>query len=249
MKKTVFISLLCVAFFSTATIAQNNTLTEKEKSEGWILMFDGETFNGWRQYNGTAMAPFWTIDQEAMRIASRAERPPRVEGQPRIPSSDIIFADKQFKNFELSIDWMVGRGANSGIFYYVQEIPGQAIFAAAPEIQILDNWNAPDNRLTANLAGSLYNMRPALPQVANPHNMWNRMVIRVKDGHVTHHMNGTKVVEYTLWTPEWDELIANSKFHDWEHFKNGPSRTGGYIGLQDHQDFPVWFRNIKIREL
>jgi hypothetical protein len=248
MKKTVFISLLCAALFSTAATAQNNTLTEKEKSEGWILMFDGKTFNGWRQYNGTEMARFWVIDQEALKIQAMTDRPPRAEGERR-PSSDIIFADKQFLNFELSIDWMVGKGANSGIFYYVQEIPGQAIFAAAPEIQILDNWNARDNRETRNLAGSLYNMRSAMPQVANPHDMWNRLVIRVKDGHATHHLNGVKVVEYTIWTPEWEAMVADSKFHNWEHFLNGPSRTGGYIGLQDHQDFPVWFRNIKIREL
>ena len=74
-------------------------------------------------------------------------------------------------------------------------------------------------------------------------------MIRVKDGHVTHTQNGVKVVEYTLWTPEWNELVANSKFKDWPSFKEGPSKEGGYIGLQDHNDFGCLFRNIKIKEL
>jgi hypothetical protein len=245
--KKVIISFLFVALCAMNISAQNNTLTAREKAEGWVLMFDGKNFGGWRQYNGTGMPSFWTIDDEAMRIMSRAERPARPQGAPRVPSADIIFATKKFKNFELSIDWKVDSAANSGIFYYVQEIQGQAIFAAAPEIQILDNWNAPDNKLTNHLAGSLYDMRPALPSNANPAGEWNRLVLWVKDGHVQHIQNGVVVVEYTLWTPEWEKMKAESKFATWQHFN--PSRDGGYIGLQDHQDFAVWFRNIKIREL
>ena len=256
MKKTVSILLFAV-LFSTAAIsqnifappafAQNNVLTERQIADGWILMFNGENFNGWRQYNQPTMADFWSIDQEAMRIAPMAERPPLPEGAPRLPSSCIIF-DQKFENFELSIDWMVGKGANSGIFFLVQEVPGQTIYAAAPEFQILDNWHARDNVRTSHLAGSLYGIIPALPQVANPHNMWNRSVIRVKNGHVTHHMNGVLVVETTFWTPEWDEIFGRSHFASWSSMQNGFARSG-FIGLQDHRDYPVWFRNIKIRKL
>jgi hypothetical protein len=246
MKKTV-LSFVCAVLFSTAAFAQNNTLTEREKQDGWILMFNGENFDGWRQFNKPTMAPFWSIDQEAMRIAPMTERPPQVEGEPRLPSSCIIF-DRKFENFEFSIDWMVGRGANSGIFFLVHEVPGQTIYAAAPEFQILDNWNAADNVRTSHLAGSLYGIIPALPQVANPHNMWNRSVIRMYNGHLTHTMNGVRVVETTFWTPEWDALFARSHFSSWASMQNGFARNG-FIGLQDHRDFPVWFRNIKIREL
>jgi len=90
-------------------------------------------------------------------------------------------------------------------------------------------------------------MIPALPQNAKPAGEWNTIVVRVKDGKVTHTQNGVKVVEYELWTPEWENLIANSKFKDWEGFKNGPAKEG-YIGLQDH-GYNCWFKNIKIREL
>jgi len=245
MKKVIISLVIMATLITTDVVAQNNTLTAREKAEGWILMFDGKTFNGWRGYNGTEMPGVWSIDDEALKIAPRAGRPPR--GQGPQPSTDIIYAEKKFLNFELSIDWKVDKGANSGIFYYVQEITGQPIFASAPEIQVLDNCNAPDNRETRHLAGSLYGMRPALPPNAKCYGEWNNIRVWVKNGVVEHIQNGVKVVEYTLWTEEWEQLKAKSKFHDWPHF--AVSREGGFIGLQDHQDFAVWFRNIKIREL
>ena len=248
MTKIIF-SMILVAAVSLNVAAQNNTLTAREKAEGWVLLFDGKNFGNWRQYGGTAMPSLWSIDDESLRIAPRSERPPREPGGPRVPSADIIYAGKKFKNFELSIDWKVDKGANSGIFYYVQEIPGQGMPAAAPEIQILDNCNAPDNRETRHLAGSLYGMKPALPPNAKCAGEWNNIRVWIKDGLVQHIQNGVVVVEYTLWSEEWSRLVANSKFATWEHFKNGPSREGGFIGLQDHNDFAVWYRNIKIREL
>ena len=248
MKKVTLFTFVCMALCSVAAIAQNNQLTEREKSEGWILLFDGKSFDGWRQCNQTEMAPFWVIENGVMRVISREERPPREPGV-RVAASDILYSVKKFKNFELSVDWNIPKGGNSGIFYYIREVPEQPIYFAAPEVQILDNWNAGDNKLANHLAGSLYDMLPALPSNAKPHGEWNTIVIRVKDGHVTHTQNGVKVCEYTIWTPEWEEMIANSKFKDWDSFKNGAPDEEGYIGLQDHQDFGCSFRNIKIREL
>ena len=249
MKKYFFISMILLASIAFDAVAQrHNTLTSREQRDGWVLLFDGRTFDGWRQFNGTEMPAVWSIDDQAMKVASRAERPARTEGGQRQGPGDIIFAGKMFSNFELSIDWKVEKGANSGIFYYVVEAPRTSIFSAAPEIQVLDNWDAPDNKLTNHLAGSLYDMVPALPSNAKRAGEWNTIVVRVKDGHVTHTQNGVVVVEYTLWTPEWKQLVANSKFADWPGFRDGPAKEG-YIGLQDHNDFSVWFRNIKIREL
>ena len=247
MKGKILSFTIIAIIASFCVSAQNNKLTKKEIKEGWTLLFDGKSFDGWRQYNGTDVTKAWVIDDEAMRILPKAEKPQGgTDG--RVPSVDIIYGAKKYKNFELSIDWKIGKGGNSGIFYYIEEKPNSAMAAAAPEIQILDNWNAGDNKMTNHLAGSLYDMLPALPQNAKPHTEWNNIVIRVKDGHVTHIQNGVKVVEYTLWTPEWKALVENSKFKDWDGFKNGPAKEG-YIGLQDHNDFGGWFRNIKIREL
>jgi len=220
--------------------AQHNKLTNKEIKEGWKLLFDGKSLNGWRKCNSTEMAANWEINQDAMKVKN-GEQVGRGQG------GDILYGVEKFANFELSMEWKIEKGGNSGIFYYVVEGPGKSLASDAPEIQVLDNWYASDNKLANHLAGSLYDMLPALPQNAKPAGEWNTIVIRVKDGHVTHTQNGVKVVEYTLWTPEWREMVAKSKFKDWEGFKNGPAKEG-YIGLQDH-GYDCWYRNIKIRKL
>ena len=243
---------MILAAASTIQVAaqKNNTLTSKEKKEGWTLLFDGKTMEGWRACNGTDIPNFWVVEDGAIRVLTNAEKQAKLESGARVRSTDILYGVKKFKNFELSIDWNIGKGGNSGIFYNVTEVPGQPIYIATAEVQVLDNWNAGDNKLANHLAGSLYDMLPALPSNAKPSGEWNTIVIRVKDGHVTHTQNGVKVCEYTLWTSEWNEMIAKSKFKDWEHLQpgKGPAKEG-YIGLQDHNDFGCSFRNIKIREL
>jgi len=238
--KTLIISILAVFVAANIQAQKANTLTAKEKKEGWVLLFDGKSMDGWRKCNATEMASNWKIDDQSMKVCQGEKKG---SGQ----GGDILFANKKFANFELSVDWKISEEGNSGIFYYVVEVPGQPIYIAAPEVQLLDNWNASDNKLTNHLAGSLYDMLPALPQNAKRAGEWNTTVIRVKDGKVTHTQNGVKVCEYELWTPAWYEMVANSKFKDWEGFKNGPAKEG-YIGLQDH-GYDCWFRNIKIREL
>ena len=219
-----------------------NKLSAKEKNGGWVLLFNGKNFDGWRQYNDTTIPKSWKIEKDAM-IESTAEG--KSPGQPS--GADLIFAGKKFKNFELSVDWNAGKMGNSGIFYDVREVPGQPIYYAAPEVQILDNVDASDNKIDSHLAGSLYDMIAADPKTVHPSGSWNTMVIKVKDGKATHTQNGVLVVSYTLWTPEWDALVAKSKFKSFPGFTEGIAKEG-YIGLQDH-GYPIWFRNIKIREL
>lgn len=219
-----------------------NKLSKAEKKAGWTLLFNGKNFDGWRQCNGTEMPANWVLEDKAMKVLLGAGKKPGQGSR-----GDILFSDKQFKNFELSIDWKASKSANSGIFYYVRETAGKPIYYAAPEIQVLDNEQASDNKIDSHLAGSLYDMIPANPKTVNPAGEWNTCVIKVKDGKVQVSMNGTEVVSYSHWTPEWDELVQNSKFKKFKGFTEGISKEG-YIGLQDH-GYPVWFRNIKIREL
>jgi len=219
-----------------------NSLTGKEKKAGWMLLFNGKDFTGWRQCNGTEMPKNWIIEDNAMKVFTAPDKKP---GQGS--NGDIIYAPKKFRNFELSVDWKTSKMGNSGIFYNIREVPGKPIYYAAPEVQVLDNVDATDNKLANHLAGSLYDMLPADPSTVKPAGEWNTIVITVKDGKVTHTQNGVKVVEYTLWTPEWDSMVANSKFKTFPGFTEGISKEG-YIGLQDH-GYDIWFRNIKIREL
>lgn len=245
MRRNILATVLLAVFVlaTTGSFAQKtNKLTNKEKKEGWVLLFDGNSFDGWRQCNGDAMPANWTIEDNAMKVFLGEGKK---EGQGA--NGDILFGDKKFTNFELSIDWKAGDKANSGIFHNVREVPGKPIYFAAPEVQVLDNENASDNKIDSHLAGSLYDMIPADPKTVNPAGEWNTIVIKVDNGNVTHTMNGTKVLSYTLWTPEWDHLVQNSKFKNFPGFTEGISKEG-YIGLQDH-GYSVWFRNIKIREL
>ena len=226
--------------------------SSSSSKDGWIQMFDGKTFIGWRGYNRTDVPKAWTIDNGAIKIngSGRGEAGAQDGG-------DIIF-DQKFKNFELELEWKVDKGSNSGIFYLAQEIPGQPIFLSAPEYQVLDNVNHPDAKLGVNgnrQSASLYDMIPAKPQNSKPYGEWNKAKILVYEGTVAHFQNGTQVLEYHLWTPKWKEMLDNSKFSEekWpEAYKLmincGGTNHEGYIGLQDHGD-NVWFRNIRIKKL
>lgn len=244
MKRSIFMTIavaLATLIASPGFSQSVNKLSKKEKKEGWTLLFNGKDFAGWRQCNATGMPANWTIEDDAMKVLiGEGKKPGQGAG------GDILFGDKKFKDFELSIDWKASKMANSGIFYYVREVPGKPIYYAAPEIQVLDNADATDNKIDSHLAGSLYDMLPADPKTVKPAGEWNTIVVRVKDGKVSHTQNGVEVVSYTLWTPEWDALIQKSKFKSFPGFTEGISKEG-YIGLQDH-GYPVWFRNIKIRE-
>ena len=245
MKRNIILSFAWIALMLITLPVSGqkvNTLTSEEKKEGWVLLFDGKDFSGWRECNGTGMPANWIIDDDAMKVFTVEGKNPG-EGS----NGDILYGEKKFRNFELSIDWKASKMANSGIFFDVREVPGKPIYYAAPEVQVLDNVDATDNKIDSHLAGSLYDMIAADPATVHPAGEWNTIVIRVENGKVTHTQNGVKVVEYELWTPEWDQLVQNSKFKDFPGFTEGISREG-YIGLQDH-GYPVWFRNIKIREL
>jgi hypothetical protein len=245
MKKNIYLTLVLLAaiLIATPVFSQKaNQLTNKEKKDGWVLLFNGKDFEGWRQYNGTEMPANWVIEDDAMKVLIGEGRKP---GQGS--GGDIIFAGKKYRNFELSIDWKASQMANSGILYYVQELEGKPIYYAAPEIQILDNKDATDNKVDSHLAGSLYDMIAADPKTVKPAGKWNTCIFKIKDGKASIIMNGTEVITYTHWTDEWDQLVQNSKFKNFPGFTEGIAKEG-YIGLQDH-GYPVWFRNIKIREL
>jgi len=220
--------------------------------DGYYILFDGKTFNGWRGYNRNDVPGRWVIDDGAIKFSGSGGG----EAQEN-DGGDLIFGHK-FKNFELTFDWKVSEGANSGVFVLAQEIKGQPIYISSPEYQILDNVNHPDaaegkdgNRQSA----SLYDMIPAIPQNAKPFGEWNTGAIKVYRGSVFHKQNGETVVEYHLWTPQWTELLQSGKFSQrrwplaFELLNNlgGPNREG-YIGFQDHGD-DVWFRNIRLKIL
>jgi hypothetical protein len=243
MKRKIFLSVAAAILVALPSSGQGmNTLTAKEKKEGWVLMFNGKDFNGWRQCNGTEMPKNWVIEEGAMKVFTGVGKNP---GQGS--NGDIVYSVKKFKNCEFTIDWKASKMANSGIFHNVREVPGKEIYYGAPEIQVLDNQDATDNKLPNHLAGSLYDMIAADPKTVHPAGEWNTMLVRIQNGKVTYTQNGVKVVEYEMWTPAWDAMVAKSKFKTFPGWIEGIAKEG-FIGLQDH-GYPVWFRNLKVREL
>jgi len=221
--------------------------------DGYYILFDGETFNGWRGYGRDDMPAKWIIDEGAIKINGSGQGEAHTTD-----GGDIIFAHK-FKNFELSFEWKVANGSNSGVFYLGREIKGEPIWISSPEYQILDNIGHADAQMGENgnrQSASLYDMIPAVPQNAKPVGEWNQGGILVYKGTVVHKQNGKNVLEYHLWTPKWNEMITNSKFKPKGDFplaytlltNLGGDEREGYIGLQDHGD-DVWYKNIRIKIL
>ncbi|HYW97213.1 MAG TPA: DUF1080 domain-containing protein [Bacteroidales bacterium] len=255
-KSNAFLFMLSIFLFSgMMLISCKSKNSEKQSTEsteamteapaeddGWITMFDGTTTDGWRGYDKeTFPSEGWVIDGDALKCNGSGE------GEAGGKGGDIIY-DKKFKDFDLTLEWKISEGGNSGIFYLAKEIPGEPIWKSAPEYQVLDNERHPDAKLGKNgnrQAGSLYDLIPANPQNAKPAGEWNTAEILVYQGTVVHKMNGEVVVEYHIGTPDFEEMIAKSKFADFPEF--GKYREG-YIGLQDHGN-DVWYRNIKIKDL
>ena len=237
--------------------AEATTLTLPIDSEGYITIFDGKSLDGWRGYGMNTVPARWTIEDGCLKFNGTGTG----EGQ-QSGGGDIIFAHK-FKNFELSFEYKVSKGGNSGVLYMAQEVPSkdkegawEPIYISAPEYQVLDNENHPDAKLGKDgnrQAASLYDMIPAKPQNAKPAGEWNTGKIMVYKGTVVHNQNGENVVEYHLWTPQWTEMLQASKFSEekwplaFQLLNNlGGDNHEGLIGLQDHGD-DVWYRNIKVK--
>lgn len=246
MKRTL--RLLCVA----TLIVTMTGCKSKTTDENTIVLFDGTSLEGWRGYNRPDLPGKWSIEDGALKISGGGG------GEAQSNDGGDIIYDRKFKNFELSFEWKVSKGGNSGVFFLAQEIPGKPIYISAPEYQILDNVNHIDAGLGEDgnrQSASLYDMIPAKPQNSKPFGEWNTGKITVYKGTVIHHQNGKPVVEYHLWTDQWKDMIGNSKFSKeawpeaYELLINvGGNDREGYIGLQDHGD-DVWFRNIKVKIL
>lgn len=232
-----------------------------QDKDGYYVIFDGKTLNGFRGYGRDTVPARWTVEDGAIKFNGSGG------GEAQVATGGDLIFGKKFKNFEMELEWKASKGGNSGIFYLAQEVQApndkgemvmQPIYISAPEYQVLDNANHPDAKLGKDgnrQSASLYDMIPAVPQNQKPFGEWNKAKIMVYKGTVVHGQNDENVVEYHLWTPQWTEMLENSKFSSekwplaFELLNNcGGEEHEGYIGFQDHGD-DVWFRNIRIKLL
>lgn len=224
-----------------------NTLTEQEKQEGWTLLFDGETTDGWRKaYGDDFPSGGWVVENGMLIVLESNGRQGGGAGS--------IVTTEQYSNFELQLDFRLTEGANSGIKYFVVE--NLDFFEDDPagrgiglEYQVLDDANHPDanNGVNGNrTVASLYDMIPAAKdKKVNPVGEWNHVRLISDGSHVEHWLNGLKVLEYERGSDAYRALVDKSKYNGYENFG---MEEEGHILLQDHGN-RVAYRNIKIRRL
>jgi len=208
-----------------------NTLTAREREAGFELLFDGESLSSWRGFRSDSIPAAWRPSDGVLAF------------DPAAGGGDLM-SREEYGDFELTLEWKISKGGNSGIFYRVTEERG-APWETGPEMQVLDNRGHADGRSPETSAGANFGLYAVAADAARPAGDWNRVRIVVDDDLVTHWLNDVQVVTYRLWSDEWEARVAASKFGGMPDY--GRPRVG-HIVLQDHGD-PVWYRNLKIRRL
>ena len=241
MKKALILLAAALGTFAISCTRQPNTLSSKEKAEGWELLFDGKSLNGWRDFNGTALTGPWTVENGTIRA----------EGEGG-DANGYIVTEREFANFHLKWEWKISRGGNSGMLYHVVELPRYKVpYVTGPEYQIIDdeNWEEMNGYPLEPWQRCAVDYAMYIPDFdtreLKPAGEWNQSEIIFDNGHVTYLLNGKVTVEFDAWTPDWYERKNSGK---WENAPEYGLARSGKICLQDH-GYPAWFRNIKIREL
>jgi hypothetical protein len=206
------------------------SLTAEQRAAGWRPLFDGTNTSAWRGYRSQTFPAGWRIVDGVLTKSEAV--------------GDIITKD-QFENFQLALDWKLSAKGNAGIFYRGTE-EYDHIYWSAPEYQLLDDAGHEDakNRLTA--AGANYSITPAPAGIVKPAGEWNSTLIVVNGNTVQHWLNGQKLLEYEIGSPDWVTKVKASKFNDYPNY--GRAKRG-HIAIQGDHEGTLSLRNIRIREL
>lgn len=243
MKITLFItaSILLSACISSKTSSipkQTNSLSAKQKSDGWVLLFNGTSTAGWHTFGDKPIDKKWSVQNSELFLNAK--------GNANAHGGSDIVTDEEFENFHLKFDWKIAQGGNSGIMFFVKEDKKYiAPWQTGPEIQLLDNAGHAEGKIKTHRAGDLFDLLSISKDIINPANQWNTFEIVANKGNLTLYANGQNVLQTTLWSNEWKTLVATSKFKDMPDFS---IYKKGKIALQDHGD-DIWFRNIMIKKL
>jgi len=230
MKTHLRPAILAIGLLALAQSSIQSAIPNPQSKMQWRVLFDGTTLDAWRGYKGGAIPGGWRIENGTLAKDK--------------PVADIVSKD-EFGDFELEIEWKIGRAGNSGIFYRGTE-EYDHIYWSGPEYQLLDDEEAADNKTRLTCAGAAYAIYPSPPGHLKPVGDWNLTRIVVDGAHVEHWLNGFKLLEYELWSPDWEARVKESKFKDWPHY--GRAKRG-HIAMQGDHAGTLAFRHIRIREL
>jgi hypothetical protein len=201
-----------------------------QSASGWRPLFDGTNTDAWRGYKTQTMPAGWHIQDGVLTKTGSVE--------------DIVTKD-QFGNFELAWDWKLSPGGNAGVFYRGTE-EYDHIYWSAPEYQLLDDAGHPDGKSRLTSAGSDYALYPSPAGVVKPANEWNSSMIVANGNTVQHWLNGQKLLEYEINSPDWVAKVKASKFAAYPNYARAAK---GYIVIQGDHDGTLSIRNVRIREL
>ena len=196
----------------------------------WRPLFDGKSLDAWRGYKTDKIPDGWHIAEGTLAKNK--------------PVADIVSKD-EFGDFELELEWKIGEAGNSGIFYRGTE-EYDHIYWTAPEYRLLDDIKGADNKTRLTCAGAAYALYPSPAGHLKPVGGWNLARIVARGNHVEHWLNGVKLLEYELGSPDWEAKVKASKFNEWPNY--GRAKRG-HIALQGDHEGSLAFRNIRIREL
>ena len=224
----------------TEETTTTDTTTEAAVTEEWISLFDGQTFNGWSKYGGGEVGNAWKIENGELYLDAANK-----DGWQTGDGGDIV-TNEEFENFHFKYEWKIAPNGNSGVIFLVHESPEyQYPWQTGPEMQVLDNAGHPDAKIISHRAGDLYDLIVSSEETVKPAGEWNQAEIVINQGKLDFYLNGVNIVSTQLFTPEWEALIAKSKFKDMPGF--GKYKKGK-IALQDHGDV-VHYRNLMIKRL
>jgi Domain of Unknown Function (DUF1080) len=224
MKQTLLLLLIC------GCICDGSRAAGPAAPGEWQSLLEESSASAWRGWNEPGLPPGWHV---AGGVLSK-------DGE-----VDDLVTRASYTNFELELEWKIGKVGNSGIFYRGTH-EYDHIYWSGPEYQLLDDANAPDGRSRLTAAGSDYALYGSPAGVVHPYDHWNRARIVVRGKHVEHWLNGVKIVEYEFDSPDWKRRVAASKFAAYPHYGLAKS---GVIGLQGDHPGVLAIRNIRIREL
>jgi hypothetical protein len=229
--RSLFLTLV-IAIPMAISAQTPNSLTNQEKKDGWVLLFDGTTTNGWHNFGQSGTE--WIVQDGAFTPG------------PNQKHGDLVTNDN-YGDFDLKLEWKISPGGNSGVLFHVVEdtTKYKETYITGPEMQVLDNDVNHDGKIHTHRAGDLYDLIACSTETVKPVGQWNQVEIWCKSGQLKLFLNGVNVVSTTMWDDHWKDMVAHSKFKHWPDFAVAHS---GEIALQYH-DFPVWFRSIKIKKL